>query len=114
VPSDDDEADLIRYWFTFDLVALAPPRPKPGTISLNSGTIAYRVCHQGVGVTGYNEADCLALVGELIAPDALPVLLSATRSIDVSSLDIEPPLVGVTAWRGVWYPAVNRDGPVVG
>ena len=112
VESDVDEPGLVRYWFAFDVAALAPEKT-PGTIVLDGGTPAYRLCGRGVGVTGYDEADCLAITAAVVSPEPLPPIMSATREIDVSSLDLDPQYVGVTAWRGVWYPALNRRGPVL-
>lgn len=47
---DDERPDLVRYWFEFDLAGQEPP-PASG-VTLDGGTLAYRLLSQGVGVTG--------------------------------------------------------------
>jgi hypothetical protein len=49
-----DTPGLVRYWFEFDLAGQRPVTP-PGLISLDGGTLAYRVLGRGVGVTGYDK-----------------------------------------------------------
>ena len=112
----DDDADLVRYWFEFDLTGLEPAPPQPGTVSLDGDTPVYRLCWQGVGVTGFDEDDCLQLVARVLAPDALPPLRSSIRDVNVSDLDLEPQWVGppvMPVWRGVWFPRLSDFGPVL-
>lgn len=113
----DDDADLVRYWFEFDLTGLEPPPPQPGKFFLHryDGPV-YSLCSQGVGVTGFDEDDCLQLVARVLAPDALPPLRSSIRDVNVSDLDLEPQWVGppvVPVWRGVWFPRLSDFGPVL-
>ena len=68
----DDDGDLVRYWFEFDLTGLEPPPPRPGTVSIDGGTMAHRFCWKGVGITGFNQSDCLALLAEVLAPEQVP------------------------------------------
>ena len=102
--------DLVRYWFEFDLTDLEPPRPA-GRIIHCGGTYAFRLLGNGVGVTGYDEADCLAIIDDAIAEEPLPPVIRADADVDVSSLPIDPKFVGVPAWRGVWFPPLNRARP---
>lgn len=110
--SDADEPDLVRYWFTFDVSGLGPAPGPPGTVTLDGGTLAFRLCGMGVGVTGYDEADCLGLIEELLDGEPVPPVRSRIRNVDVDSLELRSQ-VGVPAWRGVWYPALNLGGPDV-
>ena len=110
---DDDAASLVRYWFEFDVADLAPAK-REGWIQLDGGTLAYRVCGRGVGVTGYNEADCLALIESVLDDEPLPPVARVVREVDVDSLGVDKRHIGVTVWRGVWHPPLNRDGSVIG
>jgi hypothetical protein len=67
----------------------------------------------GVGVTGYDEADCLGLIEEHLDGEPVPPVSSRVRNVDIESLEL-PARVGVPAWRGIWYPALNIGEPVVG
>jgi hypothetical protein len=110
VPSiENDHAELVRYWFVFDVSDLGPDPGPPGTTSLDGGTLAYRLCGLGVGVTGYDEADCLGLIEELLDGEPVPPVVSRLRNVDVESLDLRSP-AGVPAWRGVWYPPLDLGG----
>lgn len=41
VPSiENDHAELVRYWFVFDVSDLGPDPGPPGTTSLDGGTLA--------------------------------------------------------------------------
>ncbi len=69
---------------------------------------------QGVGVTGFDERDCLAMVADLLPDDtALPPVRRITVDISLAEkLPVHPPTLGVPVWRGVWYPPMNlRTGP---
>ncbi len=111
--SDADEPDKVRYWFTFDVSGLGPEPGPPGTVTLDGGTLAGWLCGMGVGVTGYDEADCLGLIEDLLDGKPVPPVLSRVRNVDVGSLEL-PARVGVSTWRGVWYPALNLRGPSLG
>ena len=89
----ESDPDLVRYWFEFDLRAIAP-ECLGGVVYLDGGSIAYHFCERGVGVTGYHENDCLGLLASVIDPDPVPPLLSATRDVDVSTLDLDHRWVG--------------------
>ncbi|MEU6189202.1 hypothetical protein [Nocardia sp. NPDC047038] len=69
---------------------------------------------QGVGVTGFDERDCLSMVADLLPRDAeLPPVRRITVDISLAQrLRVNPPTLGVPVWRGVWYPPWNlRTGP---
>lgn len=107
---DAAESDLVRYWFTFDVDDLGPDPGPPGTIVLDGGTLAYRLYGAGIGVTGYDEADCLALLEEVLDGEPVPQVSSRVRDVDIETLRLRAP-VGVPSWRGIWYPALNLKGP---
>lgn len=109
---DAGESELVRYWFTFDVDDVGPDPGPPGTVTLDGGTLAFRLCGLGVGVTGYDEADCLALIEEVLDGEPVPQLSSRIRDVDIESLHLRAQ-VGVSAWRGVWYPALNLQGPSI-
>lgn len=86
-----------RFWFEFEL-----PPWKPG---LDSSLASL---YYGVGVTGFDTADCLWMVRDLVPLPGLPPIRSITP--DVSLADFVPPSpisLGVPVWRGVWFPPVN-------
>jgi hypothetical protein len=103
---------LVRYWFEFGLDGLRP-EPRNG-ISVDDGSLAYRFCSGGIGVSGYDEGDCLELVRAQIPDEPLPPVLRSVRNADVAALRLDMRFVAITAWRGIWYPPINRAGPVVG
>ena len=105
-----DEPDLVRYWFQFDLTGHEPER-EPGHVSLDGGTVAYRLLARGVGVTGYDEADCLRLVRDELGGELPPVVRSERNPAIEERLARE---VGNVAWRGVWFPRLNMSGPTIG
>lgn len=100
----------MRYWFTFDVSGLGLAPGPPGAVRLDGGTLAWRLCGLGVGVTGYDEADCLGIIAELLDGEPVPPVLSRIRNVDMDSLQLRSK-VGVPAWRGVWFPALNLGGP---
>lgn len=106
-----DDADLVRYWFTFDLTSL---EPKVGPARVDGGTLASRFCGLGVGVTGYDAADCLELISALLRPEPVPPVMSAIRDVDVDALGLDHRFVGIPVWRGVWFPNQNGSGPTLG
>lgn len=101
-----ERGDLMRCWIEFDLVGQEPARPPHG-VSLDGGTRAYLLLGRGVGVTGYDEADCLALVAAKLEGEPLPPVISLITDVDVDSLGLEH--AGVPVWRGVWFPCLNLD-----
>jgi hypothetical protein len=105
------ESGLVRYWFEFDVSDHLPLPAPPGKFHLDYDTATHRLLHRGVGVTGYDEDDCLALVQRTI-DDELPPLLRVVRQPIVT--DAQATEGGNAAWRGIWYPPVNRAGPTIG
>ncbi|MEY2422985.1 MAG: hypothetical protein QOI95_3052 [Acidimicrobiaceae bacterium] len=112
---DADRADLVRYWFEFDVSAYVTPRQARPDISLDGGHPIHNLLWMGVGVTGFDEADCLRMLSDVLSgvmPGAvLPPLTRAEMDVDVSSLHLAH--LGNPAWRGVWYPRVNAGGPTL-
>jgi hypothetical protein len=105
-----DSPGLVRFWFEFDMSKLRPPLPGPGSISLDGGTLAYRLLARGAGVTGYDEADCLHLIAEVL-DDKLPPVDSAQREPVID--EVLAKQIGNPAWRGIWHPPLNRSGPTI-
>ena len=100
----------MRYWFEFDLTGHAPA-VEPGTLHLDGGSAAWRLLGRGAGVTGYDQADCLRLLEDQLG-SPLPELARVLRRPVIG-----PELarqVGNPAWRGIWFPYLNRAGPVIG
>lgn len=87
-----------RFWIEFDM-----PEHGPFEVEL---------C-QGVGVTGFDERDCLSMVADLV-DGPLPPVRRITVDISLAEpLPVNPPGLGVPVWRGVWYPPRNlRTGPM--
>jgi hypothetical protein len=94
-----------RFWIEFDLPPLDDllREPQPG-----SGLL--RV-HGGVGVTGFDLADCLWMVRDLLPALTLPPVRRVVPDISLASF--RPPAglgqlgLGVPVWRGVWFPPDN-------
>jgi hypothetical protein len=107
---ETDTPDLVRYWFEFDLASDLPER-EPGHIQLDGGAVAYRLLSRGAGVTGYDEADCLYLLQDVLGND-LPPRLRSERNPSIDDRLAQE--VGNVAWRGVWFPPMNISGPVIG
>jgi hypothetical protein len=105
-----EPTETTRFWLGFDLAGLGPDVAFGG-LSLDGGSPAHRLCWRGVGVTGYDLDDCLALVADMLQPEPLPPLRTTVRDIDVSTLDVDSRWLGVPVWRGVWYPDQNSRGP---
>lgn len=83
---------LHRYWFRFETTSL--------------------VLQRGCGVTAYSREDALQVLCEQVFQgQALPVIREIIEDIDVSTLDDEHilPNIGVTIWRGVWYPRITYN-----
>jgi hypothetical protein len=78
-------ADLVRYWFTFDLRAIIP---QPTRSVVLDGTFAYRFCDRGVGVTGDDERDRLRQLAAVLAPEPVPVVLHLDEGC--GCVDVEP------------------------
>jgi hypothetical protein len=98
---------LRRYWFEFDL----PPEPdeREAGRTIDDRPVAY--LRNGVGITGYDEDDCLQLLrDQVFRGEPLPAVRQVIQDIDVRTI---PPWfhthnqVGVPVWRGVWAPPFN-------
>jgi hypothetical protein len=89
-----------RFWIEFDLPPLDDLLREPG-----SGLIGL---YRGVGVTGFDLADCVWMVRDLLPASALPPVNRIVP--DISLAGFTPPAglgLGVPVWRGVWYPPAN-------
>lgn len=68
-----------------------------------------------IGVTGFDLDDCLEIVGQWFGPRSRATLIGVVEEPDLT--DFVPgmfPLggaLGVTVWRGIWYPPLNLGGP---
>ncbi|MFQ6331646.1 hypothetical protein ACLMAL_36760 [Nocardia sp. CWNU-33] len=89
-----------RFWIEFDL---------------GSGRFFWPRLSQGVGVTGFDERDCLSMVADLLPDDTeLPPMRHITVDVSLAEeLPVNPPTLGVPVWRGIWYPPSNLwTGPM--
>lgn len=102
---------LIRCWIDFDLAELQPEEPPSGVVRLDGGSPAFRLLERGIGVTGYNTDDCLALVARALRGEVLPPVAAIRTDVDVSKPDVAELRLGNPAWRGIWFPAINLSGP---
>lgn len=102
----------MRYWIEFEVEHLKPVRA-PERIVIDGDAAAYRLCARGLGVTGHDIEDCLAMVEAVLAPELMPPVASVIAGVDVQSLCLADGEVGTTVWRGIWFPALNRSGPEV-
>ena len=116
---EQDRPDLLRLWLEFDVTGHAP-KVEPGHITLDGGDLVWRAFGQGVGVTGYDEADCLQLIRDKFKLTLRPItvrvadvtwaLLERRSTIAASAVALR----SVMVWRGVWYPSPNLNrGPVL-
>ncbi|MEU8895634.1 hypothetical protein AB0C65_07240 [Nocardia sp. NPDC048505] len=85
-----------RFWIEFD------PQECPD--------VRFR---QGVGVSGFDVRDCLSMVADLLGDRQLPPVRRITADISLAGpLPVSRHYLGVSVWRGVWYPPVNlATGP---
>lgn len=92
-----------RFWIEFDLPPLDDLLREP---QRGGGRL---VLHGGIGVTGFDLADCLWMVRDLLLPGSpLPPVRRVVPDISLASF--APPArlgLGVPVWRGVWFPAYN-------
>ena len=98
---------LVRCWVEFDLESDAPEPPDLG-IAIDGDAGRYRILNRGIGVTGYDEADCLGLIRDLRDGEDLPPIIRLERDVNVDALGIADE-VGVPVWRGVWFPRLNLE-----
>jgi hypothetical protein len=91
-----------RFWIEFHLPPLDDLLREP---QRGDGRL---VLHGGVGVTGFDLADCLWMVRDLLPFSALPPVRRVVPDISLASFT--PPArlgLGVPVWRGVWFPPDN-------
>ncbi len=64
--------------------------------------------HNGCGVTAYSLEDALTLIKE-VAHIEVPSIECVIEDVDVSTLDERHilPNIGITTYRGVWYPKMQ-------
>ena len=87
-----------RFWFTFDVSW--PPTSQD--YRLTSALLL-----QGVGVTGFDEADCLSMVLDIVPVSELPQVIGCIPDVFVPDVMVPGRPIGVPVWRGVWYPPIN-------
>lgn len=112
---DPDRPDLLRLWLEFD-VGDHEPEPLPlGQIRLDDGDLVWRFFSGGVGVTGYDEADCLQLIADAYQLPVPPITVRVPN-VRIAILEARPQPAAsavrarsVMVWRGVWYPSPNGD-----
>lgn len=107
---DADEPGLVRYWFEFDLSGQARDRDTHGLL-FEGETPTMRLLGLGAGVTGYDQADCLRLLRDVLGEE-LPPLLRAERNPKIDEAMART--AGNVAWRGIWRPPLNLAGPTIG
>jgi hypothetical protein len=98
------EQGLRRFWFEFEV---SPPDVVPRSLDGPDHWKSIQRLRNGVGVTGYDEADCLGLIqANVMGRDELPPIRRVVPDVDVSTLDEGHVLgnLGVPVWRGIWYP----------
>lgn len=99
--SDADQPNLARYWFEFDAEFLV----RRSRLERRGMTGASKRFRPGVGVTGYDEQDCLGLVQAAFDLQPLPPVARSVRDVNVNDLDLSAWYLGDPDRRGVWYPA---------
>jgi hypothetical protein len=104
--------NLTRFWFVFDLEGhFPPPVPVTGT-TIDGGSVQYRWLCWGAGVTARDEADALALLGDVVGAE-LPPRLKTIRDVTIDRAGLGLPdfvNLGDPSRRGVWLPAENLYG----
>ncbi|MBF6547277.1 hypothetical protein [Nocardia brasiliensis] len=86
-----------RFWIEFEL----PERPDSVFMQLRDG----------VGVTGFDERDCLSMAADLVYDGSpLPPVRRVIADISLAEpLPVRPYALGVPVWRGVWFPPKNLE-----
>jgi hypothetical protein len=107
----DLEGELVRLWVTFDLSALSLDEADSSIIKVDGGPYWHRLLWRGVGVTGFDENDCLNLIAQAIAPHSLPPISSIESGVSVEKIGIDLARLAVPVWRGIWSPPMNVTGP---
>lgn len=87
-----------RYWLHFDISTICPPRAWLPVM----------------GVTGWDLKDCLDILAHPFGPYP-PPLTGVVEGPDLTDFKQGTVpggwLLGVTVWRGIWYPPWNIAGP---
>ncbi len=79
-----------RFWFEFDLPPWDSGRERP-----------LAILYFGVGVTGFDAADCLWIILDLLPTPSLPPVRSIVPDISLDGfVPPTPSGVGVSVWRG--------------
>jgi hypothetical protein len=107
----DLETEFVRLWVSFDLSKVSADEADSSIIKLDGGPYWHRLLWRGVGVTGFDENDCLNLIAQAIAPHSLPPISSIESGVNVEKLGIDVARVAVPVWRGIWSPPLNIAGP---
>jgi hypothetical protein len=84
-----------RFWFEFDLTS--PESQRESTFACLS---------LGVGVTGFDVADCLWMIRDLPTV-SMPPIRTVTPDVSLVEFAARVPGLGVPVWRGVWFPPDN-------
>jgi len=91
---------LIRYWIKFDRNKLKER--------------GHSKLALGIGVTAYSLRDAIKIIGsELYIDDDLEKLIvDVNENINVNKISDNHVIghMGLPSNRGVWFPALNRDG----
>ena len=89
---------LKRYWFELEF-----PKPRLG----HEGYIPADGC---CGITAFDYLDALKILRRfMLRDDETPIFRRVIENVDVSALEDENihRNLGVSVWRGVWYPDYN-------
>lgn len=85
---------LRRFWLEFEIDW---QRWRPGEAVLGLG----------VGITGWDLPDCLAMLRVITHLDDLPPLLRVVEDVDLADFALATLGRGVPVWRGIWHPPLN-------
>ena len=84
-----------RFWFEFDLPSPESQRdPTFACLSL------------GVGVTGFDVADCLWMIRDLLPTLSVPPIRTVTPDVSLAKFAPRVLGLGVPVWRGVCSPRI--------
>ena len=114
-----DRSGLLRLWLELEPPWLTRAHGAGGGAGVVAVAGSFRrgeypdIYRWGCGVSGYDEDDCLDLLRKhVFGGRALPSVTRRIRSVDVSMLpERVRASLGVTVYRGVWFPALNRQPP---
>ena len=88
---------LVRYWFEFD-------KESTTEVPMELGL--------GCGVTAYDYNDAVSLIREIMLDNTpLPKIKRVVANVDIRTLEINHVQrgMGICVWRGIWWPALNRN-----